>query len=42
MQDEYGNTALIEACYGGHFETARILLDRGANVDQQNDVSSRT
>ena len=37
-----GDTALIEACRGGHTETARVLLDHGANVDQQNDVSNRT
>ena len=43
MQDENGNTALIEACQGGHVESARILLDHGANVDHQNNVSlSRT
>ena len=38
MQDEDGDTALIEACAGGHVETARILLDHGANVDHQNKV----
>ena len=37
-QDEWGNTALMEACRGGHVETARILLDHGANVDYQNGV----
>ena len=42
MQDENGDTALIKACEGGHFETARVLLDYGANVDQQNIVSSAT
>ena len=42
MQDEDGNTALIQACRYGHVETARVLLDHGANVDHQNNVSSRT
>ena len=40
MQDKYGNTALIQACQYGHVETARILLDNGANVDHQNNVST--
>ena len=40
IQDESGNTALIKACYGGHVETARVLLDHGADVDHQNNVSS--
>ena len=38
MQDEDGDTALIKACRHGDVETARVLLDRGANVDQQNEV----
>ena len=38
IQDEWGNTALSLACEGGHVETARILLDHGANVDYQNKV----
>ena len=42
MQDEKGNTALIKACRRGHVETARVLLDHGANVDHQNNVSTRT
>ena len=37
-QDEYGDTPLIAACRRGHVETARILLDHGANVDHQNKV----
>ena len=36
-----GNTALIEACAGGHVETAGLLLDHRANVDHQNNVSSQ-
>lgn len=30
--DQYGNTALLKACYLGKFECARILLDFGANI----------
>ena len=37
-QNKYGDTALIKACQGGHVETARVLLDHGANVDYQNKV----
>jgi ankyrin repeat protein len=40
MQDEYGNTPLIQACRWGHFETAKVLVHHGANVDQKNNVSS--
>ena len=42
MQDKYGYTALVVACRRGHVETARVLLDHGANVDHQNNVSNRT
>ena len=42
MQDVNGNTALIQACRWGRVETAMVLLDHGAIVDQQTDVSSRT
>ena len=38
MQDVRGNTALIQACGRGHVETAMVLLDHGAIVDQQNKV----
>ena len=38
IQDEDGNTALIEACRGGHAEAASVLLDHGANIDYQNKV----
>jgi ankyrin repeat protein len=41
MQNEVGDTPLIKACQRGHVETARVLLDHGANVDQQNNVSSK-
>ena len=40
VQDEDGDTALIQACQYGHVETARVLLDHGANFDHQNNVSS--
>ena len=39
MQDVYGDTALIRACAGGRVETAMVLVDHGAIVDQQNNVS---
>jgi ankyrin repeat protein len=39
MQDNDGNTALQRASYWGYAETARILLEHGANIDHQNDVS---
>ena len=42
MQDKDGSIALIKACEDGYVETARVLLDHGANVDQQNNVSNRT
>ena len=32
----------MEACRGGRVETARILLDHGANVHYQNGVSPLT
>ena len=38
VQDKLGNTALIKACQYGRVETARVLLDHGANVDHQNKV----
>ena len=38
MQNDDHNTALIKACEEGHAETARMLLDHGANVNQQNEV----
>ena len=41
MQDKDGDTPLIQACYGGYIETARVLVEHGANVDQQSNVSSR-
>jgi ankyrin repeat protein len=37
-QDEWGNAALSRACVDGYVETARVLLDHGAYVDQQNKV----
>ena len=42
MQDGDGDTPLIMACRGGHVEIARVLLNHGANVDQQSNVSKRT
>ena len=40
MQDGDGNTPLIRACREGHVETARVLVEHRANVDQQNNVSN--
>ena len=40
MQDEDGYSPLIRACREGHVETARVLVEHRANVDQQNNVSS--
>ena len=33
-----GDTALSVACQGGHTETAKVLLDKGAIIDYQNEV----
>ena len=33
-----GGTALSVACQGGHTETAKVLLDKGAIIDYQNEV----
>ena len=40
MQDMFGDTPLIQAYESEHLETASVLLKHGANVDQQNYVSS--
>ncbi len=40
MQDGDGNTALIMTCERGCVETARVLLDHGANVDYRNKVKA--
>ena len=39
IQDKLGDTALIEACDGGHVDTAALLIDYGARVDYKNKVS---
>ena len=39
MQDNSGDTALITACDSGYVETARTLIDHGANIEHQNNVS---
>ena len=38
MQDENHNTSMMEACYGGHVETARVLLEHRAIVNYRNKV----
>jgi ankyrin repeat protein len=35
--DEEGNSLLMLARYNGHFHTARMLLDHGAEVDRRTD-----
>ena len=39
---QYGHTPLILASDGGHVECVKLLLDRGAEANQQNKVSSGT
>ena len=34
--DEHGRTPLWKACYEGHVDAARLLLDKGAEVDRAN------
>ena len=38
IQDYDGNTALIEASQNGHVETAKVLLNHGANIHYRNGV----
>ena len=38
IQNEWGNTALIAACQWGHADTARILIEKGADVVYRNKV----
>ena len=33
-----GFTVLLSACYGGQTEVARLLLDRGADVNKADNV----
>ena len=33
----YGSTALIRACGNGHIEAARLLVDKGADVNAQSE-----
>ncbi len=35
-RDRFGNTALIYAARGAHVETARVLVEAGANAKQAN------
>ena len=34
-----GNTALLLAAYGGHFEVTKVLLEAGASIDAKTVVS---
>ena len=36
---QYGDTALHWAAFGGHTETVTLLLDRGADINDKDDVS---
>ena len=36
---QYGTTALVRASESGHVECVTVLLDRGAEVNMQNEVS---
>ncbi len=38
--DVNGWTALMEACLGGHTETARLLIEKGADVNMKNGKST--
>ena len=38
MQDEWGITPLVAACYNGYVNTAKILVENGALVDLPNKV----
>ena len=40
MQDEFGDTPLVEACDGGHVAIAALLIDKGAVIDYKNKVAS--
>lgn len=36
MQDEFGDTPLIEACDGGYVAIVALLIDKGARIDYKN------
>ena len=40
MQNEYGDTALLQACGEGHVMIAALLIENGALVNYQNKVKS--
>ena len=40
MQDEFGDTPLIEACDGGYVAIAALLVDKGARIDYKNKVAN--
>ena len=37
LTGRYGRTALIWACENGHIEAARLLVDKGADLNVQNE-----
>ena len=36
---QYGGTALLYACLGGHIQTVKLLLTHGDDPNTQNEVS---
>ena len=38
---QVGVTALMIAAQGGHVDTVKLLLDRGASVEEKDNVSTR-
>ena len=42
VQDNYGYTALIEACRWGHTDIARLLLEHGADPNVQDNYGKTT
>lgn len=39
-QNRWKDTAIFGACQNGHDDVVRVLIDNGANIDQQNSVRS--
>ena len=35
---QYGQTALHKACYGGHMEIVKMLIQAGASIDEKDIV----
>ena len=41
IQYQWGNTALFAAANLGHIEVAKLLLDKGADVNLKDEVSEK-